>query len=201
MSGIGAWARARTAPVFPTISLRVPLVEQNSDYSCGSAAMAAVLRYWLGKASPSNEEALRAPLGTNPEEGTEVDALVRLGAASGLEATKRVGMSTADLRAILARGRTVIVAFQAWKSGGGSWADEWASGHYAVLVGMDDSRAWFMDPSTPDTYAFVELPEFEQRWHDIDADGRQIHGAGVVVWGDAPLGGASTPLVAPRPLR
>lgn len=201
MNRTEVWARSRSAPSVPAMAIALPLVEQTSSYSCGAAAMSSVLRYWLGDAVPPREDALRSALGTDPGRGTEIDALVGLGASSGLEAQRRVGMTITELRGILAQGRTAVLAVQAWKKTQLAWPDVWDSGHYVVLVGMDADRAYFMDPSTPDAYAFIDLPELEARWHDVDVGNRRVHGAAVVIWGVSPAYTAAPPLVQPRPLR
>ena len=61
---------------------------------------------------------------------------------------------------------------QAWRDRDAQWKDIWDAGHYVVMVGYDDERLFFMDPSTmtPGAYAYVERKEFDERWHDLTGD-------------------------------
>ena len=41
-------------------------------------------------------------------------------------------------------------------------------GHYSVVVAVDASFVYLMDPSTLGHYTFIARDEFDARWHDVD---------------------------------
>ncbi|MGK5085840.1 C39 family peptidase [Bdellovibrionota bacterium FG-1] len=136
-------AFAAAKPLLPSDALRVPLVRQATDYSCGAAALASILYYW--KVFDGNESSLYALLETTPNDGTEPAKLVEGARSFGLDARMQENLSIADLQSFLSKGFTVIVDLQAWDSdrslSGKPWKDVWESGHYVVLVGLDQQFA------------------------------------------------------------
>lgn len=156
-------------PALPRQALGVPLVRQQTGYSCGPAALGAVLKYfgvWDGA-----EQQLYKILRTSVEEGTLPEDLAAGAWHFGLGAVVESGMTIARLRTVLASGRLVILEFQAWRDAerrATLWRDTWTDGHYAVLIGLDARFAYFMDPSTAGSYTFIPLPELEERWHDVN---------------------------------
>ncbi|MGH7271770.1 MAG: C39 family peptidase [Polyangiaceae bacterium] len=151
--------------------LDVPVVRQRRDFSCGAAATLALLRYWLPDAYAATEEgALYGPLGTTEARGTEPEPIVAFLRHNGLDARYRhTDVTVADLeRAVDAR-EPPIVDLQAWTDHGAPYAETWDAGHYVLLVGYDDKRLYFVDPSsmTPTGHAFLARGEFDERWHDL----------------------------------
>lgn len=186
-------------PVIPPDYLPVPVTVQETDYSCGAAAVLALLRYW--GVYGGDEASLYPLLGTRPKDGTPPENMVEGLRHFGLDAALREGMTFPDLTAALKAGKTVILVLQAWRDdAGGSWAETWDSGHYVVLNGMDDHYAYFMDPSTEERYAYVPLAELMERWHDYeDRDGqvRRYYQAGIIASGKAGLPRPAEPPVPP----
>lgn len=149
----------------------VPVVTQRADFSCGPAATLALLRYWRPDAFAAVEEsALYAPLETTNARGTEPEPIAELFRTNGLEAHYRHGnVTVADLeRAVDAR-EPPIVDLQAWTDHPIPYRETWDAGHYVVMVGYDDERLYFADPSTmtPNGYVFLPRVELEERWHDL----------------------------------
>jgi len=189
-------ARRTDEPRLPADALAVPIVRQASSYSCGAAALASVLYYW--QVSEEGEAELYDRLDTTPEMGTEPVKLVELAHEYGLEASCHAGWTVAELRAALARRKTVIVDLQAWADEARDWAADWDDGHYVVLVGMDARRAYVMDPSSTAGYAWLPLDELERRWHDIEGRGPAMHPVeheAIAISGDDPLTSVPGPLV------
>jgi predicted double-glycine peptidase len=199
------WAAACSqAPVkatpgarLPASLLPLPLVRQQTGYSCGAAALLSVLRYW--RAFDGDEKALYGLLDTTPADGTDPQKLAAGAKSFGLKAEWRENLALADLRSALERGDTPILDIEAWPDAGAkkiSWLDDWDDGHYAVLIGMDSGFAYFMDPSSDGKYAYIPLPELADRWHDVETRGgqsrRYVHFA-VFIHGDR------EPAAAPRP--
>jgi len=152
----------------PANALAVPLVSQATSYSCGAAALQAVLYYW--EAYDGNESALYAALGTTPEKGTEPRSIVKVAKSFGLDAIYRWDVSLDDVRRGYAGGDTVILDLQAWQESKEKrdWASDWDDGHYVVLVAIDDTRVFAMDPSAHYGYASLPIAEFVARWHDYE---------------------------------
>jgi uncharacterized protein len=170
------WPDAPPAGVaLPANALAVPLVRQSTDYSCGAAALLAVLFYW--QAFDGGESDLYEPLETSEDHGTEPRKIVEVAASFGLEAKLRTNLAIGDLRASLARGETVILDIQAWRDPERtpSWKEAWDDGHYVVLVGMDTRHAYVMDPSSSAGYAYLPLDELVDRWRDYETrSGRRV---------------------------
>ncbi|HNW43052.1 MAG TPA: C39 family peptidase [Elusimicrobiales bacterium] len=157
-----------SAPALPRNALPVPIVRQSSSYSCGSAALLAVLFYW--QVYDGNESGLAQLTGTTPAAGTTPQGIIRGAQKFGLSASYRENVTAADLAAALARGETVIVDIQAWpdKPGELPWAKRREDGHYLVLTALDAKYAYFMDPSVGSGYTYIPLPELFERWHDYE---------------------------------
>lgn len=189
-----AAGRAAGPAVLPKDHLPVPPVRQAASHTCGAAALLSVLFYW--QVHDGNEGGLYEKLQTTEKDGTAPESIVAAARHFGLKARARGGMSLEDLRAALRARETVILALQAWRDeskAGRPWRDEWEDGHYVVLVGMDESHAYFMDPAVPAGYAYMPLGELEERWHDYeDRTGkprRYLH-YGITIAGKKPVGSA-----------
>ena len=195
-------ARPR-APAVPKGFLPLPLVEQETDYSCGPASLLSVLRYW--QVFEGAERDLYGPLDTTPKDGTEPQKLVEVAARYGLSAEMREGMSVSDLSAALKRGDTVIVDFQAWREEGVPrlpWEEVWEDGHYSVLAAMAAKNAYFMDPVAEGAYAYMPLDELPKRWHDYEDRHGTVNRSfqlGVIIRGKTPIEAPSKP--PSRPIR
>ncbi len=176
----------------PPTALRVPIIRQGTDYSCGAAALLAVMTYW--RVYDGNERDLYGILETTPADGTEPDKIESGARVFGLHAELRENMTFEDLSAALGQGWTVILDVQAWSDSSNTtpWRDRWEDGHYVVLVGMDSRLAYLMDPSTAPGYAFVPLDELMDRWHDYEnrrGHVRRYFQAGIVIHGKTALTG------------
>jgi predicted double-glycine peptidase len=196
--------RWRSGPDLPSNVLHVPIHRQEADYSCGPAALLSVMRYW--RAFDGAERDLYDLLETTPRDGTEPVKIAETAAAFGLTVEMRTGMTTDDLRAQLARGKTVILDIQAWRTGSSArmpWEDVWEDGHYAVLIGMDAKYAYFMDPVLSDTYAYMPLDELPRRWHDYEnrhGTTQRYFGLGIIMSGKPHPPGAPLPTKKPARL-
>jgi predicted double-glycine peptidase len=155
----------------PANLVQVPVVTQRRDFSCGPAATLALLRYWRPEAYAAVDESdLYASLETTKERGTEPEPMEALLRRIGLEAQYRFGdVTVTDLeRAVDAR-EPPIVDLQAWTDHEAPYRDTWDAGHYVVMIGYDDERLFFADPSTATPHGYVFLPraELDERWHDL----------------------------------
>jgi len=194
---------ATTAPGLPVSGLSGPLlasvpdVRQSTGYTCGAAALQAVLAYW---GAPEREDRLAARLKSTPEAGTHPLEIVRVAREYGLAAELREGLSLDDLEAALAAGTTIIVDLQAWRERTDApWTETWDDGHYMVLLGMDGESLYFEDPSLLGARGVIPRAEFVDRWHDyegeppLDPTDRKYVRMAMFIRGDRP------PRVGPAP--
>ena len=166
-------ARAEDSPPFPVNALALPLVSQQTSYSCGAASLLSVLYYW--GAFDGDERDLYSPLHTT-HDGTEPEPMARHARKLGLEARYAFDASVEDLTRALAAGETVILSVQAWSHGKKDLARDWDDGHYIVLIALDAQRAFAMDPSVRGGYAWLTVDELLTRWHDVErVHGRDVH--------------------------
>ena len=152
--------RGDSAPI-PRDALPVPLTPQDTDYSCGAAAVLACLRYY-GVDGGMNEGELYDALGTTDENGTAPTIMADVLNQFGLGANYRNDISLDDLRAAVSERVPVILDIQAVVTDD----DEW-HGHYVVLIALDKARVYFMDPAAG-AYLFQPLDEFERAWFDVE---------------------------------
>ena len=162
---------APSAPASPLSSspfAAVPDVRQSTGYTCGAAALQAILAYW---GTDVREDRLAARLHSTPEAGTHPLEILRVAREFGLTADLREGLELADLERALADGATVIVDLQAWRDRTDlPWAETWDDGHYMVLLGMDAGNLYFEDPSLLGARGKIPRAEFVERWHDYEGE-------------------------------
>ena len=161
--------RALLRPRLPDRFLGIRPIIQKTEYSCGPAALLSILRYWLGYRG--TERSLYGLLKTTEKDGTHPKDLAAGARAFGLSTSMKTGVRLSELRAALDRGDSVILDLQAWREGkdrSKPWSRVWEAGHYAVLVGLDEQNAYFMDPSADGKYAWLPLDELKERWHDYE---------------------------------
>jgi predicted double-glycine peptidase len=156
----------------PRNLLPLPMVKQRTSFSCGNAATLSLLRYWNWEAFAEVDETdLYLPLQTTHARGTEPEPIAAyLSAAGGLSAKYRHSdVTVSDLERAVDAGQPPIVDLQACRDDESPWRDVWDAGHYVVMVGYDDERLFFMDPSTmtPGPYAYLARTEIDERWHDL----------------------------------
>jgi predicted double-glycine peptidase len=160
---------------------RVPVIEQSSQKSCGAAALACVLGYWLENEPPS-EQQLLAKSPPQSEVGYPLLQLRDLARNQGVLsfAVSLDKDPMAQLSSHIARGRPVIVAADVPK--GRYFTDGlpliesldrrsvpsplptagvWKS-HYLVVAGISSSEVLLMDPQ----YGLVTVArdQFESFW-------------------------------------
>jgi len=172
----------------PDNLVRVPLVQQSQDFSCGAAATLLLLRYWsVDGYARADESALYEALHTTRTRGTEPGPIADLLRRCGLRAEYRSGdVNVAELERAVSAREPPIVDLQAWSDHNATWRETWDAGHYVVLVGYDKERLYFADPSraTPGGYAFLDRSELDDRWHDLTGvNDEQVHRMAIFVRG------------------
>lgn len=148
----------------PPNALPVPITAQTSDYSCGTAAVTAILRYF--QVYDGSEKPLRRQMGTT-KEGTGPREMVDFLSRTGLDASYEEGCSLARLLYGLTPTSVPMIAFQAW-GGDDDLTKTVENGHYAVLIGFDGTFCYFMDPLLGGrSYGFLPHFELAERWRDV----------------------------------
>ena len=181
-------AFGNSTPQLPDNAATVPLVKQKTDYSCGPAALLAVLRYF-GADAGASEKDLYGELGTTSKWGTSPEPMADAASWRGLDASYEVGFSLDNLRSVLGAGGVAIVGIQAWPDSEDEvdvvWDAETGEGHYVVAIGVDAENVYCMDPSLEGAYGYMPVDEFASRWHDVEANGEFEYHPAIVVYGQA----------------
>ena len=163
---------------------------QVTEYSCGACALQAVLSYWGTSVS---EEELMQVLHTTSEEGTYPEDIVRGARSLGFEAEARENVTLDEVQQFTATGHPMIALAQVWRSEKDtavSVDDEWDTGHYIVVLGVDKDYVYFQDPFARMSKAFAPRKVFEQHWHQVmggnlEKNAKLIH-LGIFVHGIKP---------------
>lgn len=178
-------SRART----PALLDRVADVRQTTDYTCGPAALQAVLAYY---AIDVDEMTLARAARTDPAVGAALEALARVARSYGLVAEIRERLTIEDLRREVEAGRPVIVLNQSWRTDPAvEWGDAWDDGHYLVVIGTDDRYVYVEDPSLIGARGAIPTAEFLERWHCWSDEDEKAWGQGILF--SAPPGGRRGP--------
>lgn len=173
----------------PTILNNVPDVRQAEYYSCGASSFQAVLCYW---GMESFETDLRTALNTTPGHGTYPWDMVSVAESLGLEAEWKDNLTLADLETSVQDGVPVIVDSQRGRESGKTWEDSWASGHYMVVIGIDDRSVYLEDPALLGVRLVMDRDEFLQSWHDYEGElsagtaAPKYYRLGVFIRGESP---------------
>ncbi len=188
MTGVAGYVDHQKDAALPENLIRVPLVQQTQDFSCGAAATLLLLRYWcINGYAHADEAALYEALHTTRTRGTEPGPIADVLRQSGLYAEYRSGdVSVGDLERAVSAGEPPIVDLQAWSDHSGLWRETWDAGHYVVMVGFDGERLYFADPSraTPGGYAYLDRTELDERWHDLTGvNDEPVHSMAIFVRG------------------
>lgn len=167
----------------PSHVLPLEPVLQRSDISCGSAALATVLRWWGVRVDDQDlwpELRPRLPGGLRPSTIAEV--------ARGRGFRSKVVQDT-SLEAMclaLATGAPPILDVQAWDRPGENHCED---GHFVVLGGLSAGLAWLVDPGRGG-WAWVRVSDLLPAWRDRAWPGEPcLDRVAVLVAGDRPAPG------------
>ncbi|MDH5401723.1 MAG: C39 family peptidase [Candidatus Heimdallarchaeota archaeon] len=159
--------------------IKVPLVRQSTNYTCGVAALQSVLGYY---GYEKREDLLAKLVKCSSETGTPNWEMVNFAKSIDFDAFSTTDFGISNLEKTIDEGIPVIVAIQAWiEDKTKDWKEIWDSGHYVVTIGYDMDKFYFMDPSTLGRYTFIPRDEFIDRWHDIDQNNNIVNQLAVVI--------------------
>lgn len=165
---VGAKKSLPDCPLPPKL-IRLPLVRQATDYTCGIGALASILAYY---GIETREDELSKKLKSDPKKGTAYQRIADYAQAQGCEVRIVKNMSLADLKGFLDKQVPVLCLLQAWGDDPEDYEKGWQDGHYVVAAGYDHRNIYFMDPSTLGNFAYVPIESFLKRWHDTDGKER-----------------------------
>ena len=177
----------------PGLLSTIPDVRQSTTYSCGAAALQAVLSYY---GVDKRERALMDMLKTTEKDGTSPENIVRVAKELGFQADPRENLTFEDLEKAFREGIPVILDIQAWTDAPlekHSWASDWEDGHYVILIGIDEQFVYVEDPSLLGTRGIIPRQEFLDRWRDYtgeppyDPTDRAYIQLGIFITGKAPV--------------
>jgi len=168
-----------------TVILDFPQTRQSFDYSCGPAAVQAVMAYY---GENFHESELIDLLKTDKNEGTLVRDITNFLELNGLSTTVKQNMTTDELFSYIDKHIPVIVMLQAWGSETdfeNNYRDSWNDGHFAVVIGYTKNDVLLSDPALF-TKGYIPIPEFINRWHDYDEGETRTYQLGIAVFGKEP---------------
>ena len=174
----------------------LPSTPQKDEFSCGAAAVQSVAQYF---GHWTRQEDVAKSLGTSEAQGTHPNRMVEFLNKLKLKATMVTDMSWEALQHLNQdRNCAVILDFQAWqKPKPTDYSNVWDSGHYATLVGLDDTTIYLRDPSIIGSLGVLSKEDFLSRWHDYETkDGKRIehHRMAIIVYGQEDTPDPYTPI-------
>jgi predicted double-glycine peptidase len=153
---------------------KVPSLEQETDSSCGAAAVLSVLQYF-GVADGRTEKDLYKPLDLHYD-GADIHNMVNVLKDRGLNAEFEKDVDIQKLINWMSADKIAIVEIQAYAGKNQDPAKTKDSGHYVVVIGFDDKKAYFMDSMMKDhEYGFLPIDEFVARWHGLGSKKHESH--------------------------
>lgn len=168
----------------PAVLIEVPQTRQATPYTCGVAVVQSILAY---NGFYYRQDVLEEKVGATPEDGTNPRQIMAGLREFGIGAELEQNIGLERLRARIDSGKPVICVLQAWNDDPGfDYSTGWDDGHYAIAIGYDDARIYFMDPSTLDNYTYIDNARFLERWHDGN-ERIQLHQAGIIVTNPSPV--------------
>jgi uncharacterized protein len=148
----------------PSVMLNgVPDVRQAEYYSCGASSFQAVMSYY---GLDSFESDLRTRLNTTPAHGTYPWDMIRVAKDLGFTAEWRENVTLADLEASLRSGVPVIIDGQRVRNQNQTWEETWSTGHYMVVIGIDNEKVYLEDPDMLGFRLALPREEFVSLWRD-----------------------------------
>ena len=162
------------------IEMTFPAKMQKHNYDCGSACMESILTFF---GFSDLEDKVFNIAGTNKQNGTFIKGLARVAKKFGVRYKTFTNMSVDDLKNYIDRHFPVIIAIQAYsRKSQFQYNRSWAHGHYVIPIGYDDKKIYFQDPSST-VRTFLTYQELNERWHDVDVDGKKLIHFGMVIFG------------------
>ncbi|RPI19300.1 MAG: hypothetical protein EHM58_02260 [Ignavibacteriae bacterium] len=170
------------------IKIPVPNVYQESDYSCGAAALVSIINYYSD--IPVNEKFVSELMNLD-DSGSDPYQIINAVRKIGLKYKEYRRMTISRLKRCIDARKTVMIMVQAWgdKRSYELRKKDCKNGHWLVAIGYDKDNIYFEDPSLNRTIGYIKIKELDARWYDKESYGpndKTIHFSdhyGVAIWG------------------
>lgn len=159
--------------------IRLPLVRQSTEYTCGAAAVLSILGFY---GEDVVEVDVAAQLGTNDDYGTDHKRIENFFRLNGFEVEAHHHMTLEELKNHIIQGNPVICLIQAWQPGIVDYSNFSSIGHYVIAVGIAGDHLLFMDPWLIGNYGYIPMNEFEKRWNQLTHENTLLNHWGLAVW-------------------
>ena len=110
----------------------------------------------------------------------------------GFDAEWKENLTLNDLESALRQGTPVIIDGQRFMDPNSTWENDWTSGHYMVVIGLDDQNVYLEDPFLLGSRLNMTHKDFIASWHDYESeipvppDAKKYYHLGVFIRGIPP---------------
>lgn len=157
-----------------------PSFRQSTNYSCGATVVQSALLYCLGSKSEIPETDLFKSLATTKKDGTSPISIISLFKSKGIEYS--TGTLTKDnLIKNVDNNIPTIICIQAWSKKYSDYTNIDSEGHYVTVIGYNNDGFIFEDPSVSGRYGFIKYDDLDDRWHDVDNNGKRYDHFGIAI--------------------
>ena len=175
----------------PEAAIKIPLpdVFQETNYSCGAAALASLFNYY--SKGPIDERQIGQLMGMT-KSGTDPYQIVSAVKKVKLRYKEYRNMNITKLKRSIYLKRPVMIMLQAWgnKQKYESCGNNCKDGHWLIAIGYDKENFYFEDPSLYRTVGYIRINELDSRWHDVESyssKDTKVHFTdhyGIAIWGN-----------------
>lgn len=175
------------------VFIDMPNLRQYGGYTCGTTCVQMIMNFMLPYDGDINLADLETELGSSEEAGTTPDSILSYFNKMGINVYSEEKISISDLIAALDNKSPVMMPIQAWSAaedGSYNLSDPsdtetyLSEGHYVICVGYKNTSEgyifYFNDPACTG-YCLLKEAELDERWIDVDANGRIYDHFGIVV--------------------
>lgn len=157
--------------------LEFPELRQVYNYDCGASSLQSVLVFC---GIDIREDEIMRIAGTTEKDGTFNNDIKKVLDYFNIQ-YREDSFTIEDLKSHIDQGFPTIISLQAWSNKEiESYENVWDEGHNVVVIGYDEKRFYFEDPSAFKR-TFLTFDELNNRWHDTDIDDIKVNHWGIVI--------------------
>ena len=162
------------------VKIPIPDAPQETNYTCGAAALRAICHYY--GVGPSDERVIAKDMSVDPRVGANPNQIIEAAQKYGLIHQVGQPMLINDLIRRIDLHRPTMCMLQAYGRQRLHYENDWKDGHWVVAVGYDKCGVYFEDPSQTLPRGYLPYPELQARWHDTGRRGKHLLYYGVSLW-------------------